>query len=84
MASCKDGRRIIGAPLERIGRPNGHLEKKGAARFHFKSDSYRLLIQAQPSADHELRNSWKRYVQLSAQREWSERLGMPRGGPIEA
>ena len=55
------------------------IEKKDESRFHFKGRSYRLLIQAHPSANHELVNNWKRYVQLSAQREWSQRLGMPQG-----
>ena len=63
--------------------PVDWVEKKDESRFHF-GDTARLLIQAQPSADHELVNNWKRYVQLSAQREWSQRLGMPRGGAIEA
>lgn len=60
------------------------VEKKDESHFHFKSTSARLLIQAHPSANHELVNNWKRYVQLSAQREWSQRLGMPHGGAIEA
>ena len=60
------------------------IEKKDESRFHFKHDSFRLLIQAHPSANHELVNNWKRYVQLSAQREWSQRLGMPHGGAVEA
>ena len=59
------------------------IEKKDECRFHFKSSGVRLLIQAHPSANHELVNNWKRYVQLSAQREWSQRLGMAHGGSIE-
>ena len=61
-----------------------YVEKKDEFRFHFKDYSLRLLIQAHPSANHELVNNWKRYVQLSAQREWSQRLGMAHGGAIEA
>ena len=61
-----------------------YIQKKDAFRFHFKGASFRLLIQAHPSANHELVNNWKRYVQLSAQREWSQRLGMAHGGAIEA
>ena len=62
------------------------IQKKDESRFHFNDDglSLRLLIQAHPSANHELVNNWKRYVQLSAQREWSQRLGMAHGGAIEA
>ena len=56
-----------------------HIQKKDGSSFHFKEVHARLLIQAQPSADHELVNSWKRYVQLSAQREWAQRLGMAQG-----
>ena len=61
------------------------VQKKDESHFHFKSTSGRLLIQAHPSANHELVNNWKRYVQLSAQREWSQRLGMaqgPQGGSL--
>jgi len=29
-------------------------------------------------------NNWKRFVQLSAQREWAQRLGMGMAGAIEA
>lgn len=60
------------------------IQKKDESRFHFTENSFRLLIQAHPSANHELVNNWKRYVQLSAQREWSQRLGMAHGGAIEA
>ena len=60
------------------------IQKKDESRFHFTGASLRLLIQAHPSANHELVNNWKRYVQLSAQREWSQRLGMAHGGAIEA
>ena len=61
------------------------VQKKGASSFEFTSGSgsWRLLIQAHPSANHELINNWKRYAQLSAQREWCQRLGMIPGGSIE-
>ena len=69
------------------GASYGHVswvKKVDASRFHFEHHTTsRLLIQAHPSADHELMNNWKRYVQLSAQREWAQRLGMPHGGSIE-
>ena len=60
--------------------PQHFVEKKGESNFHFTGTSLRLLIQAHPSANHELVNNWKRFVQLSAQREWSQRLGMIHGG----
>ena len=56
-----------------------YIQKKDEFRFHFTGISFRLLIQVHPSANHELVNNWKRYVQLSAQREWSQRLGMAQG-----
>ena len=61
------------------------IQKKDGSHFHFNGPHIRLLIQAQPAANHELVNNWKRYVQLSAQREWSQRLSTPpHGGGIEA
>eukprot|EP00435_Cladocopium_sp_Y103_P032443 s656_g8.t1 len=61
-----------------------YIEKKDESRFHFRLSSLRLLIQAHPSANHELVNNWKRYVQLSAQHEWAQRLGMPQGPQVES
>ena len=66
-----------GEPLG--GSRNPSVEKKGESSFKFTGVGWRLLIQAHPAANHELVNSWKRFVQLSAQREWSQRLGMIHG-----
>ena len=53
------------------------VKKIDGSRFHFElCHSQRLLIEALPTASPELVNNWRRYVQLSAQREWSQRLGM--------
>ena len=58
------------------------IKKNGEFHFKFKNgDTARFLIQACPAAKHELVNDWKRYVKLSAQREWSQGLGTIRGGP---
>ena len=54
-----------------------HVEKIDQSRYRFKQRSLRLLIEALPAAGPELVNNWKRFVQLSAQREWSQHLGMP-------
>ena len=62
------------------------IQKKDESRFHIKGGwqrSSRLLIQASPSTSHDLVSDWQRYVQLSAEREWSQRLGMRHGESIE-
>lgn len=64
--------------------PTDWIERLDSTRFHIKSTSWRLLIEAKPSASPELVNNWKRFVQLSAQREWAQRLGMGMAGAIEA
>ncbi|CAK9058304.1 Uncharacterized protein SCF082_LOCUS31112 [Durusdinium trenchii] len=57
----------------------------GQSSFKFNSSgSYRILIEALPSASPELINHWKRYVELSAQREWSQRLSLPMAGALSA
>ena len=61
-----------------------YVERLDSTRFHIKGTSCRLLIEAKPSASPELVNNWKRFVELSAQREWSQRLGMAMAGAIEA
>ncbi|CAE7258724.1 unnamed protein product [Symbiodinium sp. CCMP2456] len=57
------------------------VKKIDESRYQLIHASYRLLIEALPAASPELVNNWKRYVQLSAQREWSQRLGMPLAVP---
>ncbi|CAE7025428.1 unnamed protein product [Symbiodinium sp. KB8] len=57
------------------------VQKIGGSRFQFGGYSRRLLIEKLPAASPQLVNNWKRYVQLSAQREWSERLSMPLAVP---
>lgn len=69
-----------------IAVPIDSIKRLDSTRFHIKSTSWslRLLIEAKPSASPELVNNWKRFVQLSAQREWAQRLGMGMAGAIEA
>ena len=64
--------------------PTDHIKRLDSTRFHIKTNSWRLLIEAKPSASPELVNNWKRFVQLSAQREWAQRLGIGMAGAIEA
>ena len=49
-----------------------------ASRYRFDHVSLRLLIELKPcetpAPSHELASAWKRFVQLSAQRDWSQRL----------
>ncbi|CAE7029221.1 unnamed protein product [Symbiodinium sp. CCMP2592] len=62
-----------------------YVEKIDQSRYRFKTDdSFRLLIEALPAASPELENNWKRFVKLSAQREWCQHLGMPLVGALSA
>ena len=54
------------------------LAQLDASRYRFDDYSFRLLIECETPApsppSHELASTWKRFVQLSAQRDWSQRL----------
>ncbi|CAK9058297.1 Uncharacterized protein SCF082_LOCUS31106 [Durusdinium trenchii] len=64
---------------------SNQVSLRGQSSFKFNtSGSYRILIEALPSASPELINHWKRYVELSAQREWSQRLSLPMAGVLSA
>eukprot|EP00438_Fugacium_kawagutii_P002774 Skav202258 [mRNA] locus=scaffold1417:379124:381176:+ [translate_table: standard] len=62
---------------------SGHVEKRDQSHFHFKATSLRLLIQEKTVATPKLLNHWKQFVKLSAQREWSQQLGVPHGSVQE-
>lgn len=54
-----------------------HAFKQAGARCKFEDVGDRVLIEEVPSVAPDLVNNWKRYVELSAQREWSQRLALP-------
>lgn len=61
--------------------PSGYVAQIDASRYRIDKGSVRLLIELKPCEtpapsppSHELASTWKRFVQLSAQRDWSQRL----------
>lgn len=51
------------------------VESDGSQRFRLINGGCRLLIEQKPQTSPELINHWKRYVELSAQVEFTKRLG---------
>ena len=58
--------------------PTGWVTQLDASRYQIGKVTLRLLIELKPcgtpAPSHEFASAWKRFVQLSAQRDWSQRL----------
>ena len=61
--------------------PTGWVAQLDASWYRIGNVTLRLLIELKPGEtpvpsppSHELASAWKRFVQLSAQRDWSQRL----------